>query len=178
MGCITPVIFYLRYLNGMKTILLIRHAKSSWDDPAQDDFDRPLNNRGHRDAPEMATKLVIKQPLIDAFISSTAVRAFTTATYFAKAYHRTEKDIIRIPELYHASVPVFLKTIEQIDNHHSSVAIFSHNPGITAFVNELTRVRIDNMPTCGIFAITSPINHWKHFGSSEKSFLFFDHPKN
>ncbi len=161
----------------MKTLLIIRHAKSSWDNALQDDFDRPLNNRGHQDAPEMAARLLLRQPQIDAFVSSTALRAFTTAAYFAKAYGLSEKKIIAIPELYHASVAVFIRTISQIDDRHQSAAVFSHNPGITAFVNELTAVRIDNMPTCGIFAVTINTPHWKDFISTEKSFLFFDYPK-
>lgn len=95
----------------MKTLLVIRHAKSSWDNVSQDDFDRPLNSRGHHDAPEMARRLLARQMQIDTFISSTAVRAFTTATYFAKAYRLSEKKIIAVPELYHASVAVLFRTI-------------------------------------------------------------------
>lgn len=161
----------------MKTLLVIRHAKSSWDNASQDDFDRPLNSRGHYDAPEMARRLLARQMQIDTFISSTAVRAFTTATYFAKAYRLSEKKIIAVPELYHASVAVLFRTISQIDNHYQSAAIFSHNPGITAFVNELCSVKIDNMPTCGIFAVESDTLQWKDFQWAEKSFLFFDYPK-
>jgi phosphohistidine phosphatase len=70
----------------MKSILLVRHAKSSWDSPTMQDFDRPLNDRGNRDAPMMANRLLERKAGIDIFVTSTAVRALTTAKYFIKAY--------------------------------------------------------------------------------------------
>ena len=96
----------------MKQLLIIRHAKSSWDNMLQKDFDRILNERGMQDAPAMAKRLVDKGIKVDKFVSSTAVRAFTTATFFAKAYHQKENDIIAVPALYHAGEEVFYKTIE------------------------------------------------------------------
>ncbi len=161
----------------MKTLLVIRHAKSSWDNVFQNDFDRPLNNRGHQDAPDMAARLLEKKVGIDVFISSTAIRAFSTARYFAETYGHPETDIIGIPHLYHALPPVFYDVIAGIDSCFSAAAIFSHNPGITAFVNELTNTRIDNMPTCGVFCVTADIDDWEDFEQAEKSFLFFDSPK-
>lgn len=158
-------------------LLIIRHAKSSWGDASLKDFDRPLNIRGHRDAPEMAARLLDKKIHIDAFVSSTAIRALTTAAYFAKAYGRKEKDIIKVPELYHAAIPVFYSTIASFDNAFASVALFSHNPGITAFVNGLSDARIDDMPTCAVFAVTADINNWKDFADAERSFFFFDYPR-
>ena len=162
----------------MKQILVIRHAKSSWDNILQKDFDRTLNERGLSDAPEMAKRLVDKGVKIDKFISSTAVRAFTTATFFTKAYHQKEADIIAVPELYHAGEETFYKTIRNLNDSFNSIAIFSHNPGITYFVNTLTNTRIDVMPTCGIFAIEAPINNWQDFEEENNKFLFFDYPKN
>jgi len=162
----------------MKQILVIRHAKSSWDNILQKDFDRTLNERGLRDAPAMAKRLVDKGIKIDKFVSSTAVRAFTTATFFAKAYHQKESDIIAVPELYHAGEETFYKKIRSLNDSFNSIAIFSHNPGITYFVNTLTNTRIDVMPTCGIFAIEAPINNWHDFKEENNKFLFFDYPKN
>ena len=161
----------------MKQLLIIRHAKSSWDINILNDFDRTLNERGHSDAPKMANRLLAKNINIDAFISSPAKRAFTTASYFTKAYHKTEEDIIQIEELYHASVNVFYNVVENIDDKFNTVAIFSHNPGITDFINELTNTRIDDMPTCGIFAINIDAKNWTNFKKATKQFLFFDYPK-
>ena len=157
---------------------MIRHAKSSWANAGQDDFDRPLNDRGNRDAPAMAEQLLKDDVKIDAFISSPANRAITTATHFAKAYGSGKKEIVQHAELYHAMPPAFLKVIGKISDDVKTAAIFSHNPGITDFVNLLTDARIDNMPTCGIFAIKADIKHWKDFEKAEKEFWFFDYPKN
>lgn len=163
----------------MKTLLIIRHAKSSWDISTLNDFERPLNDRGKKDAPEMAQRLLEKKIKIDAFISSPAKRAKKTAELFADIYKRKEEDIIFLSALYHAGVPVFYETIEQIDDSFDTVALFSHNPGITAFVNELTdAIRTDNMPTCAVFAVKINIDKWKGFKKATKEFLFFDYPKN
>ena len=160
----------------MKKVLLIRHAKSSWDFD-NEDFDRPLNDRGHKNAPEMAKRLLQQDIDIDAFISSPALRAYSTAEYFAKAYDFKLKKIITIPALYHASPEVFYTVIEEMDDEIKTVAIFSHNPGITDFANQQTQTIIDNLPTCGIFAIKSECKDWRAYRSSEKSLWFFDYPK-
>ncbi|MBC7722858.1 MAG: histidine phosphatase family protein [Pedobacter sp.] len=162
----------------MKQLIIIRHAKSSWDFSILNDFDRPLNDRGHRDAPAMAKRLFDKKIDIDAFISSTAKRAFTTATYFAEAYHQKEKNIVALAELYHADASIFYDIIDKIDNNLNTAAIFSHNPGITDFANTLTATKVDNMPTCAVFAITIDCKKWQDFKTSKKTFWFFDYPKN
>jgi phosphohistidine phosphatase len=160
-----------------KTVLMIRHAKSSWDMSGQPDFDRPLNERGKLDAPVMAKRMLDKGIAIDAFISSTAKRAFSTAKRFAKVYKVAEENIIPVPDLYHASTKDFYKAISETDNRYNHIAVFSHNPGITEFVNELTNTQIDEMPTCAIFAIKMTINNWNEFKSATKEYWFFDYPK-
>src|SRR4051812_17083099 len=100
----------------MKELLLIRHAKSSWNDPSQNDIDRPLNKRGHKDAPEMAEHLLDKKIKIDAFLSSPAERAISTCIYFAKAYDVRKKEIIKVQDLYNAQVENFYKVIIEVDN--------------------------------------------------------------
>lgn len=161
----------------MKTLFIIRHAKSSWNIKTLNDFDRPLNDRGHQDAPMMAKRLLSKNISIECFISSPAKRALTTAQYFAKAFNKQENSIIKIPFLYHAASAVFYSVISEIENQYSSVAIFSHNPGITHFVNELTNTKVDNMPTCGVFAVKITSSKWVDFLNSDKEFLFLDYPK-
>jgi phosphohistidine phosphatase len=161
----------------MKSLLLIRHAKSSWDNAFQKDFDRPLNERGHKDAPAMAKRLAGEKVEIDAFISSPAVRALSTAAYFAKVYGKKEKDIITFSELYQAAPKTFHQVIKKTDDALNSIAVFSHNPGITDLANELTDSRIDDMPTCAIFAVHADIEHWKDFEKSKITLWFFDYPK-
>jgi phosphohistidine phosphatase len=162
----------------MKTILLIRHAKSSWDSADIADFERPLNERGKRDAPEMASRLKKRNIKIDAFISSPAKRARKTAELFMKELKENKTDIILIDDLYHAGPDVFRAVIQKANDKFDCIAIFSHNPGITDFVNMLTNeVRTDNMPTCAVFAIRTPITSWKDFKEGDGKFLFFDYPK-
>ncbi len=161
----------------MKELLIIRHAKSSWANAFSGDFERPLNDRGHRDAPRMAEKIKGRGVAIQAFLSSTANRALTTAVYFAEAYGKTKKDILLFPELYHAPENIFYDVVEKTPVTIHTAAIFSHNPGITDFVNSLTETRIDDMPTCGIFAIKIDSDHWSDFSTAKKSFWFFEYPK-
>ena len=162
----------------MKTVILIRHAKSDWNSPFEKDFDRPLNARGNRDAPVMAGRLTDKMPQVDALISSPATRALSTAEYFADAYGYSPDQIIRIPELYHANAGRFYEIIENTDDRFNNIIVFSHNVGITDFVNSLTSVKIDSMPTCGMFGIRIPILSWTGFRAAGKNFWFFDYPKN
>ncbi|MBG9375145.1 histidine phosphatase family protein [Panacibacter sp. DH6] len=162
----------------MKTLLLVRHAKSSWDNPSQKDFDRPLNNRGNKDAPAMAEKLAEKGVIPDALVSSTAVRALSTAKYFAKAFNYPGQNIIKTPALYEAPYDVYFDVISKFNNQFQSVAIFAHNPGITMFANKLTNTQIDNMPTCCVFAVQVETDNWSNFEQAKKTFWFIDYPKN
>lgn len=160
----------------MKELLVIRHAKSGWGNIMDPDFDRVLTEQGHQDALHLAAKIQERGVDIQRFLSSTAARALSTATHFANIYGVDPKEIQQIPSLYHASTEVFYDVVSKIPNHIQTAALFSHNPGITDFVNSLCDARIDNMPPCGIFAIQTPITHWDAFANAERSFWFFDRP--
>ncbi|MBC7421829.1 MAG: histidine phosphatase family protein [Ferruginibacter sp.] len=161
----------------MKTLLVIRHAKSSWDIATTSDFERSLNERGKRDVPVMAQRLLDKKITIDAFVSSPAKRAKKTAELFCNSYNKNKEDIILISTLYHSTPKNFFDVVEKLDENYETVAIFSHNPGITEFVNELVDdVIINNMPTCSIFAIQANATKWKDFSKAKKELLFFDYP--
>nr|HPZ89583.1 histidine phosphatase family protein [Flavihumibacter sp.] len=136
----------------MKTIFLVRHAKSSWGDLTVSDFDRPLSDRGQRNAPEMAQRLTLRGAKIDQFISSTAKRAVQTALHFMKAFERNPEEIVLRNDMYHAMPEVYYEVMAGLDDQLNAVALFGHNPGISLLVNELTDVRLDDMPTCGVFA--------------------------
>ena len=161
----------------MKTLILVRHAKSSWDDLGLNDFDRPLNDRGKKDAPKMAERLSNKKIGIDAFISSPAKRAARTAKIFAEEFKAKKKDIIFKTELYLASENVFYDVITKTEDEFDTIAVFSHNPGITDFANDLTEIKIDNIPTCGVFAVKIDSKHWADIKEAKKEFWFFDYPK-
>ena len=159
-------------------LILVRHAKSSWGDASLPDDERPLNERGKKDAPEMARRLLSKKIDIDLFLSSPAKRALKTAKIFAEEMDHKKKDVEADAQLYAAGVSDFMEVTGRIDDRHSVVAVFSHNPGITEYANTLTNVRLDNMPTCSVFAVQADVDSWQSFGGAEKQFLFFDYPKN
>ncbi|MEQ1553596.1 MAG: histidine phosphatase family protein [Ferruginibacter sp.] len=162
----------------MKTLLLIRHAKSSWATIGQLDFDRNLNERGLKDANAMAKRLLQHNFAVSKFISSPAKRTSTTCSIFANAYNSKKEDIIFVEKLYNAPEYVFAEIVQNLVEGDNVVAIFAHNPGITNFVNKLCKnVQIDNMPTCGIFAVQAAVKTWKEFITAEKDFLFFKYPK-
>jgi phosphohistidine phosphatase len=160
----------------MKTLILVRHAKSSQSFGLSSDFDRPLNDRGFRQAAEMGKKLFKKKIAIDLFVSSPAVRAKTTAELFAEEYGRKLKKILFIPSLYHSNAENYLQVISGFEDVYEHIAIFSHNPGITDFASSLTPTQIAHMPTGSVFAVTAPIDYWMDFAKAEKSFLFFYKP--
>jgi phosphohistidine phosphatase len=161
----------------MKILLVIRHAKSSWDNINTPDIERPLNDRGKKDAPAMAKRVLKAGVHPDRLVSSPARRARHTAELFAREFHVKESDIVILNELYHAQPAAFQQVVTSLEDEDETVALFSHNPGITAFVNTLTTVRLDNMPTCAVFAIKSKATTWSEFFGGEREFLFFDYPK-
>lgn len=161
----------------MKTLYLIRHAKSSWDDPSLRDEDRPLNERGLRDAPRMGKRLKEKDVVPDLMISSPANRALTTCRIIGKILKYREEHIKLCPELYHASEEDILHVVHTLNNKHDEVLIFGHNPGITEFANRLTNEHIINIPTCGIAACALNIDHWEETDWGKGKLLFFDFPK-
>ena len=169
------MLFELKKIITVKSLLLIRHAKSSWDFDT-DDFDRSLSQRGEADAPAMAKRIKNKGLLVDSFVSSPARRAITTARLFANEYEFS-KTIVEIPTLYEPTNQAFINAIGSLNNEDNLVALFSHNPGITEFANTLTSTHIDDMPTCAIFAIHIHIDNWIDFQEGKKEFWFIDFPK-
>src|ERR1041385_531010 len=121
----------------MKKLYIVRHAKSRWASPEMDDFDRPLNERGEKDAPHMAKVLKERKVFPDRMISSPAVRALTTCKAFAKVLDFDKHNIITVDQLYHASPDTWLKVLKSLKEHkddNEDVAlVFGHNPGITEF---------------------------------------------
>jgi phosphohistidine phosphatase len=162
----------------MKTLLIVRHAKSSWAEIGQPDIERPLNERGKKDAPDMAQRLLNRNIKIDLFVSSPAKRARKTAKLFAQQYQVNKEEIVTKEDLYEAETADFNSVVSSLDDKYKTIALFSHNPGITWYANTLVKgIKVDNMPTCSVFAVSAEIREWKDFETSEKKFLFFDYPK-
>ncbi|MEO6220529.1 MAG: phosphoglycerate mutase family protein [Ginsengibacter sp.] len=162
----------------MKTLLLVRHAKSSWDNLTLSDFERPLNNRGNLDAPLMAKRIKDKKVEIECFVSSPAKRAKKTAKIFMEVYDKHKKNLVLLPSLYEASVMNFHTAVESMEDKYDNIAVFSHNPSITDFANSLTDYKVDNMPTCSVFGVKVQIEKWIDFKYAKKELLFFEFPKN
>ena len=160
----------------MKKVYFVRHAKSSWQNMELSDHDRPLNNRGKRDAPLMVKEFYKKEKVIPLLISSTAKRALTTAKVFAKELDIPKKNIIKDASLYHGGGEEFSNVVFQQDDEIDSLMIFGHNPGMTYFANEYTTRYIDNIPTTGIFKLESSKDQWPQFFDDAKLTLFI-YPK-
>jgi phosphohistidine phosphatase len=161
-----------------KELLLVRHAKSSWDDPYLDDHDRPLNERGFRNAPDMGKRLQGWGIYPDAWISSTALRAITTAEIIAELIGFPQDQIQRSKDLYHASASELQGFIARLDDRIGSAILFGHNPGMTSLVANLYGLPIDNLPTCGMVHLQFKEADWKAASSALPVRATFDFPKN
>jgi len=160
----------------MKTLYLIRHAKSSWKDPRLTDFDRPLNKRGKRDAPFMGDVLNDKKIYPDLIISSPAKRAKKTAAEIANKIGFPIKKISFNDEIYEASISTLIDLLKKMNDKYESVMIFGHNPGLTVLNNHISNFYIENIPTCGIVALKFN-KKWSEIDKNSCEHLFFEHPK-
>jgi len=161
-----------------KELFLVRHAKSSWDDPTISDHDRTLNERGYRNAPEMGRRLSDRRVSPDALISSTALRARTTAEIMADSLGWLEERVVRDRGLYHASANELQEYIGGLDDSHFSVMLFGHNPGMTSVVSHLFGLALDNLPTCGVVHLQFSAESWAEASRSMPSEATIDFPKN
>ncbi len=136
-----------------KQLILIRHAKSSWNQPNLSDFDRPLNERGERDAPVMGKRLLERGIRPNALVSSPAKRAFSTACVIAEALGFPPQQIRTEPRIYEATVGTLLAIIQALENRHQQVLLFGHNPSMSELSRYLSGESLEELPTCGVFAL-------------------------
>jgi len=160
----------------MKTLLLIRHAKSSWDDTALPDKDRPLNDRGRRDAPKMGERLAKRDVKPDLILSSPAVRALSTAQIVAEKLDYRRKDIVVTERLYAAEVDDLLDVIRQLGDELKCVMLFGHNPEFTELAHRLSG-EITHMPTCAVAEFTFDVKSWSKIGRVKPAEVLLDYPK-
>ncbi len=163
----------------MKTLYIVRHAKSAWDVRTLDDIERPLNDRGKRDAPRMAKRLKEKDIHPGLIVSSPAKRAYSTAKRFAKVLKYPKEAIKVVDKLYHGDEDAMLEVINKLKDKHDTIMLFGHNPGLTDFVNSIMseELDIDNVPTCGVVAFQFPVDRWDQITWGTGKMLFFDYPK-
>ena len=161
----------------MRTVIFVRHAKSSWSDHGLTDFERPLNKRGEKDAPFMAN-LIKEMGLNPGVIySSPANRAYSTAKEFASIIGLQESDIQKEKLIYEYGPRAILNLIAETDDNHNMVMLFGHNPDITSMANFLSDSSFGNVPTCGVVCIDFDINFWAEFGEKKGRLRFYEYPK-
>ena len=161
-----------------KELFLVRHAKSSWVDPTISDHDRPLNERGLRNAPDMGRRLSDRGVSPDALTSSTALRARTTAEIIADSLGWPEERVVLDRALYHASATELQEYIGGLNDAHTSVMLFGHNPGMTSLVPHLFGLTIENLPTCGVVYLQFSTESWAEASRSMPCEATIDFPKN
>lgn len=163
----------------MKTLYLLRHAKSSWDHPGLGDKERPLAKRGLANAPEMGKRFASRDESVDRVISSPAKRAFTTAQLFCEACGFPVDQIEIDDNLYFLGAGSIQDVIANQDDSVNSLMLVFHNPDITYFANSIDdALRIDNVPTAGLVRFRSDISQWSDWSRSGGEFVYFDYPKN
>lgn len=160
-----------------KTLFLVRHAKSSWDNPGLDDRQRPLNGRGKEEAPRMGKHLAGYKVKPELITSSPAVRALKTAEKIAKELGFKKSDVVVNEGIYTFDGGSLIDIIKELDDKYDTVMLVGHNPAITALANELSGAGIDNIPTCGVALIEFDARNWKEASGGGGRLVEFDHPK-
>lgn len=160
----------------MKTIHIIRHAKSSWADEGMRDFDRPLNDRGERDAPIMAKRLLDRIGTVDLIVASPARRTTLTSSYFCDAFNYSKDQIKFIPTIYEAPLQALIEAVNNLPDSANEVLFIGHNYGVSELVSYLTGEHVQ-MPTCAIASIELDIEQWSWVTRLSGRLVEYDYPK-
>lgn len=160
----------------MKTLIIMRHAKSSWKEANLADHDRPLKKRGKRDAPRMGELLLDEDLIPDLIITSSAKRALATTEAVAEACDYAG-DILVKRDLYHADPETFIEELQGVDDQASMVMVVGHNPGLEDLLEELTG-DWHRLPTAAIAVVDLPVNRWRELSEmTEGNLVNFWTPK-
>lgn len=161
----------------MKRLYVIRHAKSSWSDPALGDFDRPLNKRGKRDAPFMGARLKEGGAKPDMIVSSPARRAVKTAREIAKALGFPAGKIVEEMTIYEASLYDLIAVVRKIPDACGEVIIVGHNPGFSDLAGYLASDSTVYMPTCAVYCVDLDVDSWMSVTAGLGKMVSYDYPK-
>ncbi len=161
----------------MKVLYLCRHAKSSWADGGMDDFDRPLNERGLRNAPHMAEAFKGRGEPLDLIVSSPAMRAKITAGFFKAAMSIRDQAYREDRSIYHADRSTLQRIVNDLPNGADRVMLFGHMPGFGQLVDHLTDSGISALPTCGLVRIDLTVDDWSLVTKASGTLVWFDYPK-
>ena len=158
-------------------LTLLRHAKSAWDDTTRKDRDRPLNQRGERDAPLMGQRLCARSARPTLIVTSPAVRARRTAQIVARELGYPAEFLQSEEELYLASADQIIAVLARQESSFRDVIVCGHNPGLTDLANRLTGASINNIPTTGVIIIGLNLDRWADLDGAEGELLLFDYPR-
>ena len=161
----------------MKTVTIVRHAKSEWGNDNLDDLYRPLCESGYTDARILSKQMSKKIATPDCWLTSPAIRAYSTAIVFANSFKYDVEKILIKKKIYEANVKNLKQVINQIPDGFSNVILFGHNPGLTNFFNEVSDSFADNIPTCGVLLLKSNTGKWKDFFTKKLQNSFTAYPK-
>ena len=160
-----------------KTLYICRHGKSSWDLPNRPDIDRPLAERGLRNAYDMVLRMKNRGHKTDHIISSPANRALHTAIIFARELQFPFYQLEINEDLYMGGDDSVLKVIMGVDNSRNSLMVFGHNPDFTYLANNFLEEQIDNIPTCGLVRMVFNVAGWDEIHRGKLADYLFDYPK-
>ncbi len=155
----------------------IRHAKSSWAQPGLSDHQRPLNERGLRDAPIMARKLLDVQPDLQMILSSDSQRTRMTSSYFIEAYELPQESVVYTPQLYHPRLADVYRVIGEVPDHIDKIAVIGHNPCWTEILQDVSDGTILNVPTCGIGVVDYDVQTWSAVSGHIGTLRSYIYPK-
>ncbi len=161
----------------MKTLYIVRHAKSSWKDAELKDFERPLKRKGVQDAFLIAEKLSELNVAPQHVLSSPAVRAYETAKIFCNTLSFSKENIETNSSIYNAALEELQTILLNIDNKLDAVILFGHDPGLTNFVAYLTKQSYEKIPTSGVVAIQFETDQWNIIKEHSGKITFFIYPK-
>jgi len=161
----------------MKTLILVRHAKSDWGNDTITDLFRPLNQRGYADAQILAKQLAQKIAPPQLWISSPAIRAYSTAILFAEAFNYDVEKLVLNKTIYEASVKTLQDIATSIPDPVETAFMFGHNPGFTKFFNQFSDAFADNIPTCGVISLSNDVLSWKDLLNTKMKNDFYLYPK-
>jgi phosphohistidine phosphatase len=161
----------------MKTLYLLRHAKSSWDNPDLSDFERPLLDKGLKKSKLMIDYLLENEITVDLIVSSPAVRALATAEIFAKALNYPIENIRKDRSIYFGDADKLYEQFFDVPRHVNAMMLVGHNPTLTNFANEFLEKKIDYIPTSGIVSISFDTDYWEKAGIAKRKTNFVVYPR-
>jgi phosphohistidine phosphatase len=160
-----------------RRLFIIRHAKSSWDHDGLDDIDRPLAQRGFKNAKDMAERLLKRKTVPDLLLTSPANRALNTALIMSKCWGTGPEQLQVHHRLYDARISDMDKVISGVSDEILNLAVFGHNPSVTYYANKFLDVHLDNLPTAGVVIVTLETESWAKIGRKSVRECYVDYPK-